>query len=121
MWYQLTWKVNGKWNHTRCSVLINLLGFHCSQKASHEVFVLPYEISYNQVIFHELQKVSWCEEVGLMFWELPEELDSNACFIYKLSPFSSYGGVGVPELIVKLDHFRDLVQNELWIDKHSVW
>ena len=25
MWYQLTWKVNGKWNHTRCSVLVNLL------------------------------------------------------------------------------------------------
>ena len=31
-----------------------------------------------------------CEEVGVMFWELPKELKNNASLICKLSPFSTY-------------------------------
>ena len=110
MWYQLAREVNGKWDHTRCchSELINLLGFHCFQKARHKVFILAYEISYDQAIFHELQKVICCEEVGVILWKLPKELESNATLIRKLSPFSSSGCVGVwimPELVVELDYF----------------
>ena len=41
------------------------------------------------------QKVSCCEEVGVMLWKLPKELESNASLICKFSPVSSYGCVGV--------------------------
>ena len=120
--------MNGKWSHTRCGrcglVEINLFWFHCSQKARHKEFILAYEISYNQAIFHELQEVRWCEEVGVIFWELPKELESNAPLIHKLSPFSSYGCLGLwamPELVVVFNQLRDFIQKDLRINKHYVW
>ena len=63
MWYQLAREVNGKCSHTRCcySVFINLLRFHCSQKARQEVFILAYEISYNRAI------ISWGSESQLLW------------------------------------------------------
>ena len=118
--------MNGKWSHTRCfhSILIYFLVFHCFQKAGHEVFIITNEMSYDQAIFHELQKVICCEEVGVMFWELPKELESDAPLICKLSPFSSHSLLmlwAMPEHVVVLNQLRDLIQKDLRINKHNVW
>ena len=68
MWYPPTWEVNGKWSRTRCChpVLVNLPCFQCSQKGRHNVFFIANEVSYNQAISHELQKISWCK--NFVYW-----------------------------------------------------
>ena len=81
-------------------------------------------MSCNQAIFHELQKVICCEEVGVMFSELPKEVESNAPLIHKLSPFSSYGCLElwvVPEFVVVFNQLRDFIEKDLRINKHNVW
>ena len=78
----------------------------------------------NQAIFHELQKVSWCEEISILVWELLEKLQGNATLSYELLQSSLCGCMGIrskSELIMVLDQLRYFVQKKLWINKHNIW
>ena len=127
MWHQLAREVNGKWSHTRCgrcqSVLINFTGFHCFQKARHKVFIITDEMCCNQAIFHELQKVTRCEEISVLVGELLEKLPGNATLSYELLQ-SLCGCMEIrisSELMMVLDQLRYFLQKKLWINKHNIW
>ena len=85
-------------------------------------------MSYNQAIAHKLQKVSWCEVVGILFRKLLKKLECNTTLISELSQhvgvhfIPKFVGITfMSELVMVLDQLRDLVEKQLWIDKHNVW
>ena len=90
--------------------------FHCSQKASHEVFITADEMSYNQANVQELQKISWCEILGILVWELLKELERYAGLISELPQYVGVHFIPelaricfMPELVMILDKLRDFV------------